>query len=159
MQMIMYRLITCLFISLTLSSCSASKTVYTQPVNVTPANSPISKKLYQHYSEWQGVRYREGGMSKSGIDCSGFVHIAYKNKLQKPIPRSTELLSQSGRTVTLQQLRTGDLVFFKTGWKTRHVGIYMGNGQFMHASSSRGVMMSKLSNPYWSDAYWMARRY
>ncbi len=122
-------------------------------------NNPTSTKLLQHFNEWQGVRYKEGGLSKSGIDCSGFVHLAYKNKLNKSIARTTERLSQGGKTIHFNQLRSGDLVFFKTGWKQRHVGIYMGNGKFMHASSSRGVMMSRLSNPYWSEAYWMARRY
>ncbi|MDH3218739.1 MAG: C40 family peptidase, partial [Gammaproteobacteria bacterium] len=61
--------------------------------------------------------------------------------------------------VSPRQIQPGDLVFFKTGWKKNHVGIYLRNGKFMHASSSRGVMISEIQNPYWSDAFWMARRY
>ena len=71
---------------------------------------------------------------------------------------STELLAQTGNQVSPRQMQPGDLVFFKTGLKKRHVGIYVKNGAFMHVSSSRGVMLSKLDNPYWSDAFWMARR-
>ncbi len=144
---------------LALSACSNDRHMAAAPLSPQQASSPVSKKLYHHYNEWRGVRYREGGMSKSGVDCSGFVHLTYKNRLNKHIARSTELLSTSGRAISSQSLRPGDLVFFKTGWKKRHVGIYMGKGEFMHASSSRGVMISKLNNPYWSDAYWMARRY
>lgn len=152
-----------IMLCLLLTACAPAPVyqAHAQTQRYTPpaaSAGPVKHKLHQHFKEWKGVRYREGGMSKSGIDCSGFVHLAYK-KLNKPIARSTELLSQSGRSVSSAQLRAGDLVFFKTGWKKRHVGIYMGQGKFMHASSSRGVMMSKLSNPYWKDAYWMARRY
>ena len=74
------------------------------------------------------------------------------------MPRSTELLASAGTQVNPRQVRAGDLVFFKTGWKQRHVGIYLKNGAFMHASTSRGVMISKLHNPYWADAFWMVRR-
>ncbi len=155
----MYKLTPGLILCLALSACGSSYQAKPHAYSPPPvSSSPVSHKLHQHFKEWKGVRYREGGMSKRGIDCSGFVHLAYK-KLNKPIARSTELLSQSGRSIPASQLRTGDLVFFKTGWKKRHVGIYMGNGKFMHASSSRGVMMSKLNNPYWEDAYWMSRRY
>jgi len=129
------------------------------PANNPAADSEIVNLLYDQYSRWRGVRYREGGLSKNGIDCSGYVHLTYRERLKRNIPRSTERLSSEGTEVGPRQIRPGDLVFFKTGWKKRHVGIYLNNGKFMHASSSRGVMISKLDNPYWSDAFWMARRY
>jgi len=141
-----------------LTACGSPK-FSAQPVKISKHDTPIVKKLYGHYNEWRGVKYRDGGMSKKGVDCSAYVHLAYRQKLNKKIPRSTELLSKSGKIVKANKLRPGDVVFFKTGWKARHVGIYVGKGKFMHASSSRGVMISKLSNPYWVDAYWMARRY
>jgi len=136
-----------------------SKRFIVPPVSISKNDTPVIKKLYAHYNEWRGVKYLEGGMSKKGVDCSAFVHLAYKNKLNKSIPRSTELLSSAGKLIKIQNLQPGDTLFFKTGWKLRHVGIYLGKGKFMHASSSRGVMISKLSNPYWNDAYWMTRRY
>jgi cell wall-associated NlpC family hydrolase len=129
------------------------------PAKTSAADSEIVTLLYEHYNSWRGVRYREGGLSKHGIDCSGYVHLTYKERLKQIIPRSTELLTKSGTEVNLRQIRPADLVFFKTGWKTNHVGIYLKNGAFMHASSSRGVMISKLDNPYWSDAFRMARRF
>lgn len=128
------------------------------PEKVSSQDSPVVARLYQHYNEWRGVRYREGGLSKKGVDCSGFVYLAYKKAFHKRIPRSTELQADAGKSVDSSQLRPGDLVFFKTGFKVRHVGIYVEQGKFMHASSSRGVMMSRLDNPYWTDAYWMSRR-
>lgn len=129
------------------------------PAKTSTADSEIVILLYDQYNNWRGVRYREGGLSKNGVDCSGYVHLTYKQSLNRTIPRSTELLAKSGSEVSSRQMRPGDLVFFKTGWKTNHVGIYLKNGKFMHASSSRGVMISEIHNPYWSDAFWMARRY
>ena len=128
------------------------------PVQTSAANPETLNLLYDQYNNWRGVRFREGGLSKNGIDCSGYVYLTYREKFHRNIPRSTELLARSGVEVSPRQIRPGDLVFFKTGWKKRHVGIYLQNGAFMHASSSRGVMISKLRNPYWSDAFWMARR-
>ena len=147
-----------LLVLYSLSACGANRHT-PPPANISKADSPVVKKLYLHYNEWRGVRYREGGQSKNGVDCSGFVQLAYKEKLNKNIARSTERMSSSGKSVEMKNLRPGDVVFFKTGWKKRHVGIYVSKGEFIHASSSRGVMKSKLSNPYWSDAYWMSRRY
>jgi lipoprotein Spr/probable lipoprotein NlpC len=128
------------------------------PVPTAAANPETLNLLYEQYNSWRGVRFREGGLSKNGIDCSGYVYLTYRDKFHRRIPRSTELLARSGIEVSPRQIRAGDLVFFRTGGKKRHVGIYLQNGAFMHASTSRGVMISKLRNPYWSDAFWMARR-
>jgi len=150
--------LTSALILLILSACSSHKTL-TPPASISNNDLPTVKKLYTHYNEWRGVKYREGGMSRNGIDCSAFVHLAYKQKLHKNIPRSTELMSAAGEEINSSSLRPGDVVFFKTGWKVRHVGIYVGKGEFIHASSSRGVTKSRLNSPYWKDAYWMSRRY
>ena len=128
------------------------------PVKSSAADSKTLGLLYEQYNSWRGVQFREGGLSKNGVDCSGYVYLTYRNKFHRSVPRSTELLARSGKQVSSREIRPGDLVFFKTGFKQRHVGIYLKNGSFMHASSSRGVMISKLRNPYWSDAFWMARR-
>lgn len=156
-EKIMSRFISILLF-LMITACSSTKNL-TPPASISTKDSPTVKKLYTHYNEWRGVKYREGGMSKKGVDCSGFVHLAYKQKLRKQIPRSTELMSESGKKINVNKLRPGDVVFFKTGWKVRHVGIYVGKSEFIHASSSRGVTKSNLNNPYWKDAYWMSRRY
>jgi len=106
------------------------------------------------------VRYKMGGLSRNGVDCSGFVYRLYKDGLGIKLPRSTELQSQLGEHVSKSQLKVGDLVFFKTGglFKSRHVGIYAGGNQFIHASTSRGVMKSSLNTPYWREAYWQSKR-
>jgi cell wall-associated NlpC family hydrolase len=82
----------------------------------------------------------------------------YRDIFNRSIPRSTSLQVQSGRPVTLSRLRPGDLVFFKPPRKVRHVGIYLGNGEFAHTSASKGVMISELSETYWRKCYWTARR-
>lgn len=158
MGRVMNKVILILPFILFLQACAAK--IYTPPkVSINDTETAVIKKLYRHYNEWRGVKYKQGGMTKKGIDCSAYVHLTYKHKFNKKIPRSTELLARSGKPVQLQVAEPGDVVFFKTGWKSRHVGIYLGKKKFMHASSSRGVMISRLNNPYWSDAYWMARRY
>jgi cell wall-associated NlpC family hydrolase len=114
--------------------------------------------LYDQLREWQGVRYREGGLSKRGVDCSGFVYLTYLQRFGIRLPRTTRGQAAVGYRISRNQLRPGDLVFFNTGWKTGHVGIYAGDRRFIHASTSNGVMASSLTNPYWSRAYWKAVR-
>ena len=157
-RVIIRKLILVVMLQIALIGCASNGTV-PLPAETSTTNPQIVTLLYDQYNNWRGVRYREGGLSKNGVDCSGYVHLTYKQKLRRTIPRSTELLAKSGSEVSLRQMQPGDLVFFKTGWKTNHVGIYLNNGKFMHASSSRGVTISRLENPYWSDTFWMARRY
>lgn len=118
----------------------------------------VKQLLYAQYQEWRGVRYKDNGFSKKGIDCSGFVHLTFRNRLGKKIPRTTSQLSQLGARIKKSQLRPGDLVFFKTGSKLRHVGIYVEKGKFLHASTSKGVIISRLDNVYWKKHFWQARR-
>jgi lipoprotein Spr len=118
----------------------------------------VKKQLIQLHSEWEGTPYRFGGMSKAGVDCSGFVALGFKQKFGITLPRTTDEQRSVGQSVSKSQLREGDLVFFKTGWSTRHVGIYLGSHQFLHASTSQGVMISSLNNSYWKQKYWLSRR-
>lgn len=118
----------------------------------------VRKQLLGQLSEWKGVPYRFGGMTKQGVDCSGFVYLAFVNEFDIRLPRTTSHQVTQGVIVDKEDLVPGDLVFFNTSYKDRHVGIYVGDDQFIHASSSRGVMMSSLENPYWQDAYWHSRR-
>lgn len=121
-------------------------------------SNAVKNKLYAQYKKWKGVKYKAGGLSKSGIDCSGFVYRTFRSELGINIPRSTELQSSSGKQIGKNKLKPGDLVFFKTGTKVRHVGIYLDNNNFLHASSSKGVMISKLDNVYWKSKYWKSKR-
>ena len=114
--------------------------------------------LRKEFAYWRGTPYQLGGNSKRGIDCSAFVMNVYKDSFNFKLPRTTETQVNKGYHVYKNQLQIGDLVFFKTGWRTRHVGIYMGNNEFMHASTSKGVITSNLDNVYWKSKYWQARR-
>lgn len=114
--------------------------------------------LREHYKLWKGTPYRLGGLTTRGIDCSGFVLVTFKALLGTTLPRTVEAQAQLGQGIGPEQLETGDLVFFRTGGATRHVGIYLEQGRFLHASTRRGVMISRLGDGYWRHRYWQARR-
>ncbi|WP_321313979.1 NlpC/P60 family protein [Halarcobacter sp.] len=118
----------------------------------------IYDNLLTQYRDWRGVKYKYGGYSKSGIDCSAFVQRTFKEQLFIDIPRTTTLQKKLGKEVELDKLATGDLIFFKTGFKTNHVGIYLKNGKFMHVSTKKGVIISRLNNPYYSKHLWKIKR-
>ncbi|OBU17278.1 peptidase P60 [Photobacterium aquimaris] len=110
------------------------------------------------YHNWKGTPYRYGGSSKKGIDCSAFVQVGYSSVYQKMLPRTTLELVKKGKQVKRHTAKEGDLVFFRTGRNSRHVGIYLGNSEFLHASQSKGVIISRLDNPYWKRHFWQIRR-
>ena len=147
---------------LLVAGCSSTPGPVSPSITPTPSAQPdhgdLTERLHQYFLAWHGVPYKIGGNDKRGIDCSGFVHLTYKNALGVNVPRSTKLLSKTGKEIPRKQLAVGDLVFFKTGFSKQHVGIYMGNGQFIHASTSKGVMKSSLKSPYWSKNYWKSTR-
>ena len=118
----------------------------------------VMQALYSQYDEWRGVPYRIGGVSRSGVDCSGFVQLTYQSLLGIDLPRSTDVQSGAGLPITQRDLLPGDLVFFRTGRSGRHVGIYLENRKFLHASTEKGVMISGLDDHYWSSRYWKAVR-
>jgi len=141
-----------------LTGCSSALKPTQQPPVAIQANSAVSQALLDQYNDWAGTPYRLGGNNRSGIDCSAFTQITFKERFGVEIQRTTLAQLNSGASVSKQQLRAGDLVFFQTGYKQRHVGIYLQEGKFLHASTSRGVMVSRLDNPYWRKHYWTARR-
>lgn len=115
--------------------------------------------LKKHYDDWKGTRYRYGGMSRKGIDCSGFTLLTYKELFGKNLPRTVREQVKKGQKVKKTSLQPGDLVFFKTGRRQKHVGIYLDDERFMHASLSHGVMISQLNNAYWKRHFWQAKRF
>lgn len=116
------------------------------------------KLLKQYLARWRSVRYRLGGRGRRGIDCSAFVQNAFKKQFNLKLPRNTYSQVKLGKTIPKSKLKTGDLVFFRTSRRTRHVGIYLKDNQFIHASSSKGVTQSSLNNVYWARKYWKAKR-
>ena len=118
----------------------------------------VSALLQAHFSEWRGTPHRWGGQDRRGIDCSGFVSLTYERLFGIRLPRTTRAQARAGERVERGELRPGDLVFFKTGWRARHVGIYLGRGRFIHAAESSGVTTTHLDAPYWGERFWQARR-
>ncbi|MGR5557083.1 C40 family peptidase [Vibrio fortis] len=125
---------------------------------LSPQDQQTTQAYMSVYKEWQGVPYHFGGTSYNGIDCSAFVQVAVLNATQQALPRTTLDQSKQGVEIAYEQAKSGDLVFFKTSPKVRHVGVYLGNKQFLHASTSKGVIISRLDNPYWASAFWHFRR-
>lgn len=121
-------------------------------------NVDIKSRLMDQYSDWKGVRYRMGGTSKRGIDCSAFVQTTFREQFGLDLPRSTYEQEDTGKSIQRGKLRPGDLVLFRSGSTGRHVGIYLGNDNFVHASTSSGVMISNLNEAYWKNRYRDARR-
>jgi len=122
------------------------------------SSAQIRKKLLDQFNAWKGTGYRSGGMSRRGIDCSGFVYITFRDRLGVRLPRTTAHLARAGKRISRAAMAPGDLVLFKTGWYGRHVGIYVGDFRFIHVSKSEGVTVSSLHNGYWARRFWMARR-
>ncbi|WP_415894068.1 NlpC/P60 family protein [Neptuniibacter sp. PT8_73] len=141
-----------------LSGCSSTLKQSSAPTVSMQAQSPVSQALLDQYNSWAGTPYRLGGNTRSGIDCSAFTQVTFRDQFGVDIPRTTRDQLGSGSNVSKGQLKAGDLVFFQTGYKQRHVGIYVQEGQFLHASTSKGVIISRLDNPYWQKHYWTARR-
>lgn len=109
-----------------------------------------------------GTPYKFGGNKPDkGVDCSGFVRHVYKESTDITLPRTAKDMSQEGEAVAEADLKPGDLVFFNTRKNPNsHVGIYAGNGEFVHASSRRSkqVTVSRLNDTYWSSRFNGARR-
>jgi cell wall-associated NlpC family hydrolase len=106
-----------------------------------------------------GIKYSYGGTTKSGFDCSGYVSYVFKQN-DIHLARTAASMHASGTSISKANLETGDLVFFNTsGNGVSHVGIYIGDGKFAHASTSKGVRVDKLNDPYyWGERYVGAKR-
>ena len=149
-----------------LSGCSTrGHKVYTH----SPSSSQVSlgnaknttyktKVLYIEYEKWKAVPYKLGGISLNGVDCSSFIQQVYYDAFGLALPRTTLKQLQVGHEIKKNELQVGDIIFFKTGWDVRHVGIIIENGKFLHASTSSGVTVSSIYNPYWKSNYYQSRR-
>ena len=116
-------------------------------------------KLYQFVYDWLGTPYRLGGTSENGIDCSGFAYQLYDKVFNTVIGNNSRNIFSKVNPVSKDELQEGDLVFFKINSRAiSHVGVYLGDNKFAHASSSRGVMISNLNAPYWKRYYYKGGR-
>ena len=115
------------------------------------------KKIADSYL---GTRYKNGGTSRKGVDCSGFIFLVFQELAGAKLPRSSGKQWKLGMAVAIDEARTGDLVFFRGGIFNgiNHVGIYMGNNTFIHASNKNGVMYDTLDEAYYKKRFAGIRR-
>jgi cell wall-associated NlpC family hydrolase len=137
-------------------SCKSTK-------NLKQTKQSSQDKIVNTAQSYIGTKYKYGGTTHKGMDCSGLIYVAYgKEHIQ--LPRTSFAMAQQGKTISLKQIKKGDLVFFSTGRKKKinHVGLVskVSNSTvyFIHASSSRGVMTSSLSEKYYKKHFIKAKR-
>lgn len=115
--------------------------------------------LLKMIDEWWGTRYCMGGTSKECIDCSAFVQVLMSGTYNVSVPRTAQEQYNAGNKIGMEELQEGDLVFFHTSGRTiSHVGVYMLNNKFVHASTSGGVMFNDLNDNYWREKFRGATR-
>jgi len=125
---------------------------------VSRSFNSISRRIIASSMNYIGVPYVFGGTSPSGFDCSGYVRYVFANA-GIYLPRTADAQYEVGMPVSRGELIPGDLVFFSTyDYGASHVGIYLGDGSFINASSSRGVAVDSLYSGYWGSCYIGARR-
>ncbi|MNY30643.1 Murein DD-endopeptidase MepS/Murein LD-carboxypeptidase precursor [compost metagenome] len=113
-----------------------------------------NKQLYRFITDWTGVQYRYGGLDKRGIDCSGFAFLLQKDIYGNNLPRRSRDQADAVKKKSLGNLKEGDLIFFSFGGgEIDHVGVYLNNNFFVHASTTRGVVVDDLSIPAYQRAF------
>ena len=165
----MKRTLLILCILLSLSSCKSSKRAATKKspkTTTTTSNSysPKALKIISYAQQFEGVRYKYGGTTKRGMDCSGLVYTSF-NAHNVALPRISSDMAKRGDWVDIKVIKPGDLVFFATKKNSRrvnHVGLVTkvrgDDFEFIHATTSRGVITSSIKERYWYLAYVQARR-
>jgi len=167
----MERILPVLFLLLIASSCKSKKSysskkkqTHTVEVNTKAEPSAEAKSIVKYAKTFDGTRYKYGGTTKKGMDCSGLIYTSFKEH-NIDLPRTTATLQSTGSWIDLKEVNVGDLLFFatkKNNRKVNHVGIITtvrtGNVEFIHASTSKGVMVSSLAERYWYFAFVQARR-
>jgi probable lipoprotein NlpC len=152
-----FKFISVLVFVILLASCSSRRpavrtTAAAANIATTMANLK-SKQLYRFITEWTGVRYKLGGLDKSGIDCSGFALLLEKDIYSISLPRRSRDQAETINEKELSQLKEGDLIFFSFGGSAvDHVGVYLNNNYFVHASTTRGVVVDDLTLPAYQKA-------
>ena len=151
----MRKVLVLFMLALFASACSSSKKiVYNPKKTITKADRIIATAL-----QFKGVKYKYGGTTRKGMDCSGLVYVAFGEE-NIPLPRISRNMAKKGRKIGLSKVAKGDLVFFKINRNSNqinHVGLVTAikNGQvfFIHSTSSKGVIVSSLSEKYWKKNF------
>ena|ERR1700741_1904694 len=143
-------------------SASGSKKIagkYAELVGVSAKDINENIQLYSFIDDWYGTPYKYGGKSKNGIDCSNFTCTLYKEVYNKPISGTSSSLYDQCRSVSKNDLKEGDLVFFKIEKNSiSHIGVYLQNNKFVHATTKKGVMIDDLDEAYYKKYFYKAGR-
>ncbi len=149
-----------LILLLVLSSCGARKKASQASESSSNPEKTIEDQIVATAISYNGTAYRFGGTTTKGMDCSGLVYTSFLAH-GKSLPRVSYQMAREGKKIKLQDVQKGDLLFFKTNKRGRnrinHVGLVVSEAgepvQFIHATTSRGVLISKLAEPYWNKAF------
>lgn len=167
----MKQLLAILLLLSIITSCKSKKSYtstkrQTHKVRVNTSSKPTkeAESIVNYARTFDGTRYKYGGTTKRGMDCSGLIYTSFKRH-NISLPRTTAGLKSTGNWIDIKEVNVGDLVFFatkKNSRKVNHVGIvtsiHPDNVEFIHASSSKGVIISSLAERYWYFAFVQARR-
>lgn len=144
---------------LVLTSCGSSKRTTVKDISTTK-----TERIIKQAQAFSGTRYKFGGTTRKGMDCSGLIYVAFQ-KENIVLPRVSRDMAQRGKPVKNKDIDTGDLLFFRTSKSSKrinHVGLVTkvdgDDIYFIHATTSKGVLTSNLNERYWNRAYVMARR-
>ncbi|WP_298353444.1 C40 family peptidase [uncultured Dokdonia sp.] len=144
---------------LLLTSCGSSKRTTVKDISTTK-----TERIIKQAQAFSGTRYKFGGTTRKGMDCSGLIYVAFQ-KENIVLPRVSRDMAQRGKPVKNKDIDTGDLLFFRTSKSSKrinHVGLVTkvdgDDIYFIHATTSKGVLTSNLNERYWNRAYVMARR-
>lgn len=144
----------------TTKTVKSQKEILESKIDIEQSKDSTNQKLVSLYNEamnWLKTPYRRGGTSEKGMDCSGLTGTIYKNVFGVTLQRrSTDIANVDVKDVNKSQLKPGDLVFFSTsrgGKRVNHVGVFLGNRQFIHASTSNGVIISNLDEAYYQRTW------
>ncbi|HQW93617.1 MAG TPA: NlpC/P60 family protein [Ferruginibacter sp.] len=138
-----------------IESCSSLQFKYALLLDMDVENI-TNKVLFDEIEKWLDTRYRYGGTTSRGIDCSAYTGTLLTDVYGQNVPRTSRAQYEGSEKIEKEDLQEGDLVFFNTrrrGKGVSHVGLYLGNGYFTHAGSSTGVTISNLSETYWNSKY------
>ena len=159
-----------LLLLFTLTACKSKQKAVTKrqkqhsTKTINSSDKNVISKIINNAENYDGVRYKYGGTTKKGMDCSGLIYTAFKEETIS-IPRTTKGMSTVGDWVDVKDVKKGDLLFFATKKNNRtinHVGLVVssrvGNVEFIHSTTSKGVITSNLAERYWYFAFVQARR-
>ena len=132
--------------------CNARNFKFGQVLNIE-VEKLTNDSLYQFIEKWLGTPYHFGGTSNRGIDCSGFTGMLHRTVFKSVLPRMAKDQYGASKKIERSEMKEGDLVFFNTRGGVSHVGVYLHNGYFVHASTKNGVVINSLNEGYYKQRF------